>query len=260
MIMENKTASFPAVAGPDVVVPASQISSPTRQSGGRATVSIPSSPPVLSQFQGESDRAFEALRVYLELGPRRRYPAVARQVGASLRTVKRWAADFDWRGRVRTHSAACAAQFAETERAVQRDELLDAAARARAFRARRYALAEDILDAASRYLDRMTAEDLDQMSFADACKALEVASRIGQQAADQAGDESGGPARSLRDQLAALLDQACRESPPAPSPQPMPATSGYHPEPSSPVATASVPNQTARAQSPISLISERPAL
>src|SRR5512141_1048776 len=98
--------------------------------------------PLFPQSTGESDRAFEAFRAYLELGPQRRYAAVGRKVGASLRTVKRWASDFDWRGRIKNHTAQLAGQYTETASALQREEFLDAAARARTFRDRQYALAE----------------------------------------------------------------------------------------------------------------------
>ena len=163
-----------------------------------------------SPAPGESDRAFEAFRAYLELGPRRRYAAVGTKVGASLRTVKRWAADFNWRGRINTHSAQGAALSAQTENAAHRGEILDASARAQAFRDRQYALAEAILDVAGRYLERVEDDDLDRMSFADACRALDFASRL----ARHAGESGGGaaPDHSLRDQLAALLDQACGEA------------------------------------------------
>jgi len=98
--------------------------------------------PGFSPVAGESDRAFEAFRAYLELGSRRRYAAVARKIGVSLRTVKRWAGDFAWPGRIKIHSASCANQSARTEAAVQCEEILDAAARARAFRERQFVLAE----------------------------------------------------------------------------------------------------------------------
>lgn len=159
------------------------------------------------QAQGESERAFEAFRVYLELGPQRRYAAVARKVGSSLRTIKRWAVDFDWRGRIKTCAAHSAGQYLQTENAVQREQFLDAAARAKAFRDRQYDLAEAILDAAERYLEQADTDDLDLMSFADTCKALEVASRIGQQTARDPDTPDAG-AKALRDQLTALLDQA----------------------------------------------------
>jgi hypothetical protein len=168
--------------------------------------------PLFPQAQGESDRAFEAFRVYLELGPKRRYAAVGRKVGSSYRTVQRWANDFDWRGRINSCAAHSAGQFLQIESAVQREEFLDAAARAKAFRDRQYDLAEAMLDAAERYLERVDTDDLDLMSFADACKALEVASRIGQQAANSVADDPAASSRGFRDQIEALLDQAYGET------------------------------------------------
>jgi len=174
---------------------------------------VDSASKLFPQARGESDRAFEAFRAYLELGPRRRYLAVGRKVGASLRTIKRWAVDFDWRGRIKTHAARCAEQYAETETALQREELLDATARAKAFRDRQYDLADSILAAAERYLERVDEDDLDQMNFADACKALQVAVRLGDQAGGRENGDPSASARTLRDQLAALLDQAYGEIP-----------------------------------------------
>jgi hypothetical protein len=161
----------------------------------------------------------------LELGPQRRYAAAGRKVGAGLRTVKRWALEFDWRGRIKTCAAQRAEQFTETETTVQREDLLDAAALAKAFRDRQYDLAETILAAAERYLERVDEDDLDQMNFADACKALAVASRLGQAAAVREAEDTSAPARSLRDQLAALLDQAYGgDSPPNGDAIPQPST------------------------------------
>ena len=178
------------------------------------------------QAQGESDRAFEAFRAYLELGPKRRVAAVGRKVGSSYRTVRRWARDFDWHGRIKTYAAQSAEQFAETESAVQREEFLDGAARAKAFRDRQYDLAEAMLDTAERYLERVDDDDLDLISFADACKALEVASRIGQQAASSVTDDPAASSHGLRDQIEALLDQAYGETPSQTNAtgQPKPAT------------------------------------
>jgi len=183
-------------------------------------------PRSFTPVEGESDRAFEAFRTYLELGPRRRYAAVARKIGVSLRTVKRWAGDFDWPGRIKIHSASCANQSARTEAAVQCEEILDAAARDKSFRDRQFALAESFLDVAERYLERMDEDNLDQLSFADACKAFAFASQLGKYVRET--DASAAPDHSLRDQLAALLDQACGETPAPKSPAtpttPHPAT------------------------------------
>jgi hypothetical protein len=180
----------------------------------------PGDSPAFSPAKGESDRAFEAFRAYLELGPRRRYAAVGRKVGASLRTIQRWANDYDWRARIKIHSASCADQSARTESAVHCEEILDAAARAKAFRERQFALAEAILDLAERYLERVGDEDLEQMRFTDACKALDFASRI----AGRAGQtDAAAPDHSLRDQLASLLNQACGETPARPGAASLPS-------------------------------------
>ena len=181
--------------------------------------SLPQPPTLeLQPLKNESDRAFEAFRAYWELGPSRRFAAVGRKVGASVRTVRRWASDFNWKGRIKNCSAQCAQEQMETDNEIHRDELQDAAIRAKAFRERQYSLAEAILDAAERYLENMEADDTDAMSFADACKALEVASRLGQQAATKLADDPAAQARSLQDQLAALLDQAYGEVSGSPRP------------------------------------------
>jgi len=69
--------------------------------------------------------------------------------------------------------------------------------------------------------------NLDLMSFADACKALEAASRLGQQAAARETNDPAASSRGLRDQLEALLDQAYGEtlSQTGAAGQPKPATS-----------------------------------
>ena len=160
----------------------------------------------VTPMPGESGRAFEAFQMYLELGARRRYLTVAHKTGAGLRTVQRWAIQYSWSERLKTHTAHLAGQTAQMEEEIQRAEMLDAAGRAKVFRDRQYALADAILEVAERYLEEVADEDLHQMRFTDACKALDFASRIMAQA--QAAD-AGEPEQGLRDQLTALLDQAC---------------------------------------------------
>ena len=177
--------------------------------------SLADSPPgaPLAPARGESDRAWEAFRVYLALGPQRRYGAVSRKVGASLRTIRRWASQFDWRGRIHASTGRQIEQYEEVQSGLQREEALDAAARAQALRERQYVVAEAMLDAAERYLERVGEDDLDQMSFSDACKAFSAASRFAQPAAGPQSNDPSAPARSLRDQLAVLLEQAYSQPP-----------------------------------------------
>jgi hypothetical protein len=191
---------------------------PAQSPASPGPILSPDAPPdpaaQVPQAEGESDRAFEAFRAYLQLGPQRRLAPVARAVGSSLRTVKRWAKDFDWRGRIKTFAAARVARYAVAEDTLCRESLLDAATRAKAFRERQYALAEAILRVAERCLERLEDLDLDHITFANACKALEVASRISQQVNTRENDDASAPARALEAQLATLLDQACAEASP----------------------------------------------
>jgi hypothetical protein len=182
----------------------------TGQPSPAVDAAMPPPPPVFAPVTGESERAFEAFRVYLELGPRRRFLVVARKIGVTLRTIRRWAADFDWRGRIQAHAASDADQYARSENALHREALRDAAAHAKNFRDRQHAMAETILDIAERYLKRVEDADLDQLRFTDACRALYFASRIVRQTHET--DAAASPDQGLRDQLTALLDQACRET------------------------------------------------
>ena len=186
-----------------------------------------SAAPALAPVEGESERAFEAFRAYFELGPRRRYATASRKVGVTERTIKRWASDFDWHGRIKCHAAQAVEQSASAESALHRADLIDAATRAKAFRDRQFALAESILDVAERYLERMDEDNLDQLTFADACKAFAFASQLGKFA--QSTDAAVAPDQSLRDQLTALLDQAYSETP-----TPKTASTLSHPAPANP--------------------------
>jgi len=165
--------------------------------------------PALAPVAGESARAFEAFRAYYQLGPRRRYAVAARKAGVAHATVKRWASDFDWRGRILSLTAQAVAQSAHAESTMQRAELLDAAARDKVFRARESALAEALLHVAERYVERMDEDQLDQLSFTDACKAFAFASQLGKGARET--DATAVPDHSLRDQLTTLLDQVYGE-------------------------------------------------
>ena len=83
-------------------------------------------------------------------------------------------------------------------------------ARAKTFRDRQFALAESFLDVAGRYVERMDEDNLDRLSFADACKAFAFASQLGKLAPET--DPAAARDQSLRDQLTALLDQVCAEN------------------------------------------------
>jgi hypothetical protein len=162
--------------------------------------------PPFAPAPGESPRAFAAFCAYLELGPRRRYATVARQVGASLISIKRWAAQFDWRQRLHTHAAQTVGQFVQT----QAEERADTDAREKSLRERQLVLAEAVLDVTERYFERLEDLDLEQVRLSEVCRALEFASRL--VGAERKSDPATPPDSSLRDQLVSLLDHAYRET------------------------------------------------
>jgi hypothetical protein len=205
----NTTQSFPldptappqatAASAPDVPAPPSTLKPPPS--------TAPSTP-----APGESPRAFEAFCAYLELGPRRRYAAVARKLGVGLRTIKRWAAQFDWRTRIGDHAVRTAGLSAEIRAA----DTLETATREKSLRERQLFLAETITEVTERYFEQIEDMDFEHVRLPDACRALEFASRLLSQA--QAADNTANPDSGLRDQLAALLDQVYRQPPKSTTP------------------------------------------
>ena len=78
---------------------------------------------------------------------------------------------------------------------------------------RLFRLGEAILDAAERYLELAGDDDLNGMSFADTCKALAVACRLGEEAESKEKEDPSTSANALRDQVTAMLDQIYANGP-----------------------------------------------
>jgi hypothetical protein len=60
--------------------------------------------------EGESDKAFEAFRIYLEMGPKRSIARVAQECTKSGSLIKRWSKRWSWQGRVRKHTDSLTAK------------------------------------------------------------------------------------------------------------------------------------------------------
>jgi hypothetical protein len=168
--------------------------------------------PGLAPAPGESPRAFEAFCAYLQLGPRRRYSALARKLGVSVRTIERWASQFDWRERLTAQAALGAGQFLQAQDA----QRIETAVHEQSVRDRQLALAGAILDLTERYFERLDDMDLERIRLPEVCRALEFASRLAGQSRET--DPTAASDAGLRDQLAALLDQAFRDQPKPASP------------------------------------------
>jgi len=69
-------------------------------------------PLTFEQQTRESNKAFAAFKIYLELGPERSLVRVAANQGKSKTMIEKWSRKFDWPARVQAH----AAHIAEAER------------------------------------------------------------------------------------------------------------------------------------------------
>jgi hypothetical protein len=75
-----------------------------------------SEPKSWERQEGESDKAFEAFRCYLEMGPKRSIVAVAQRLSKSIPMIKRWSKRWKWVVRVRNHTDSL---VTKTDRKVQ---------------------------------------------------------------------------------------------------------------------------------------------
>lgn len=132
--------------------------------------------PSFAPSPGESPDAFAAFLVYFQIAGQRRLTAVARKTGAGLRTVYRWAQDFDWAGRINRHQASLLQQRAQLETTLARDAIIGWADRAATFREREWEITDDLLQALQR---RLISGDLDAGSLAILARTFALTSRVG---------------------------------------------------------------------------------
>ena len=127
-----------------------------------------------SPAPGESAEAFAAFMTYFQLPGKRRMTVVARKTGAGLRTVFRWAHDFDWAGRINRHQAILQ-QRAQLENARVREEIIGWSDRATAIREREWEITDDLLAALQH---RLVSGELDAPALAALARTLALTSKI----------------------------------------------------------------------------------
>ena len=135
-----------------------------------------SAPGGLSPAPEESPAAFAACQVYLELPGKRRLTTVAAQTGAGLRSIYRWAHDFDWAGRLRRHLASLQDHRDQLQAAAARDDLIAWSERATAIREREWEIADDLLEALQR---RLLSGELDANALVTLARTFALTSKIG---------------------------------------------------------------------------------
>jgi hypothetical protein len=169
-----------------------------------------SQPLPFEQQPNESNKAFAAFSLYLGMGDRRSYPAVAAKLGRSEQLIGRWCSKYRWLERVKAYVEHLAAVEREAAESVARLKAVDWAKRREKLLESEWEMHGKCLDAARKALDAFLAKPNVYVNLADISRMLEVASKLGRLASGMATDktevtgEDGGP---LRVEFMAALDR-----------------------------------------------------
>jgi hypothetical protein len=157
----------------------------------------------------ESNKAFAAFSVYLNLGPERSLAAVARQLAKSEQLLKRWSARYDWPARVQAHAAHLATVEREAQEVMTRTRAAEWIQRREDHRQEEWDLRGELIVAGRAVLTRFK-DGAKGATLGDVARALELASKLGRLATGMATDkteitgEDGGP---IQVELSAALEK-----------------------------------------------------
>jgi len=156
-------------------------------------------PALYEQQPGESNKAFAAFQMYLSLGAKRSYPAVATKLGRSEQLIGRWCAKYGWLARVAAYEASLVTAEHEAALATARMNGIDFAKRREQIMAEEWEMHGKCIAAAKKALDAFLAREKVWANLNDISRVLEVASKLGRLAAGMATDKTevtganGGP-------------------------------------------------------------------
>ncbi|HOX59370.1 MAG TPA: hypothetical protein P5205_19570 [Candidatus Paceibacterota bacterium] len=146
---------------------------------------------IFEQQARESDKAFAAFSLYLNLGPERSLETVAQKFTRSSRLIKRWSAKFDWPARVAAHAAHLATVEREAVEVTVRAKAAEWEAREQKLRETEWAMHERAIAAAKKGLDAYMEREKVYANLADIARMLEIASKLGRLATGLGTDGEG---------------------------------------------------------------------
>ena len=127
----------------------------------------------------ESNKAFAAFSLYVNLGPERSLATVAQKLHKSVTMLGRWSAKFDWPARVAAHGAHLAVVEREAIEAAARSKAAEWETREQSLRETEWAMHERAIAAAKRGLDAYMERGKVYANLADIARMLEIASKLG---------------------------------------------------------------------------------
>lgn len=149
----------------------------------------------------ESEKAFTAFQLYLNMGPQRSLEAVAGKLGKSKTLLERWSTRHAWVARVEAQNEYLARVERETTVGLVRAKANEWLARQQKLREAEWDLHEKCIAAARRALTTFLERDKVFANLADIARMVEVASKMGRLASGMATDktevsgEDGSPIR-----------------------------------------------------------------
>ncbi len=135
-------------------------------------------PLMFEQQPRESNKAFAAFRVYLEMGPERSLAAVAARVGKSKVMMERWSRKYDWCGRVAAHAGHVAQVEREATEALTRAKAAGWVKRQEEHREEEWSLRGELIAAGRQVLEKFK-DGTKGATLGDVARARELASTLG---------------------------------------------------------------------------------
>ena len=136
-------------------------------------------PMEFEQLPRESDKAFAAFSLYLNMGPERSTKTVGKQLGKSAGLIERWCTKYDWPARVQAHAAHLALVERQATEAALRSKAAEWLTRQSEHREEEWKVRSELLEAGREALRRWRANAARCGSLEGIARMLELASKLG---------------------------------------------------------------------------------
>ena len=175
---------------------------------------------LFEQQPRESNKAFAAFSLYLNLGSERSLDAVRRKCGKSSRLIQRWSGKFDWPARVQAYAAYLANVEREAVEVAARGKAAEWEKRETQLRETEWAMHESAIAAAKKGLAAYMEREKVYANLADIARMLEIASKLGRLATGLGTDgerRTGDDLPGLRVEVTVALEKIYGQAEPAPT-------------------------------------------
>jgi hypothetical protein len=136
-------------------------------------------PMTFEQQERESNKAFAAFKIYLELGPERSLASAAEKLGKSKRMMEKWSRKFNWPVRVQAHTAHLADIERKTAESLAVQNGVDWAKRQEQHREDEWQTRGELIALAREAIDRWKKNPARCGTLEGIARLLDLASKLG---------------------------------------------------------------------------------